>query len=344
MAATALGVALGLQLRRRPETPGGTGGDPRGLEAAASQLREGEARLEAIVRSAMDAIITIDATYRIVLFNAAAEKMFGCSAAQAIGAPLDRFIPERFHAAHRQHVERFGRTGETSRRMGMQTALWALHADGTEFPIEASISQATVGGQKLLTVILRDITERISAEREIRRAHQELREGESRLEAIVGSAMDGIITSTRDQRIVLFNAAAETDVPVQRRAGDRHARSTASFPSGSARRTRRTSTGSAAPARRRGGWGCRPRCGRCATDGTEFPIEASISQAHRRRPAAAHRDPARHHRAHESRAGSSGAPTRSCASSRSRCTRSARASARASRASSTTSSARRSPR
>jgi PAS domain S-box-containing protein len=142
----------------------------------AKEPHEAEARLDAVVRSAMDAIITVDHDQRIMLFNAAAEKMFGCSAARAIGAPLERFIPERFRAAHRMHVDRFGRTGETSRRMGLQTALWALRADGTEFPIEASISQAAVGGQKLLTVILRDITERLNAEREIKRAHEELRE------------------------------------------------------------------------------------------------------------------------------------------------------------------------
>ena len=66
--------------------------------------RESEVRLEAIVRSAMDAIITVDSDQRIVLFNAAAEKMFGCAAAEAIGQPLERFIPERFRA----------RTGTTS--------------------------------------------------------------------------------------------------------------------------------------------------------------------------------------------------------------------------------------
>jgi PAS domain S-box-containing protein len=83
-------------------------------------LREGEAQLDAIVRSAMDVIIIVDGDQRIVLFNAAAEKMFAYSASQAIGGPLDRFIPERFPQAHHAHVERFGRTGETSRRVGTQ--------------------------------------------------------------------------------------------------------------------------------------------------------------------------------------------------------------------------------
>ena len=179
------------------------------LRHVQAELREGEARLEAIVLSAMDAIITTDGEQRVLLFNAAAERMFGCSSAHVIGAPLDRLIPPRFRATHRAHIERFLLTGETSRRMGMQSALWALHSDGSEFPIEASISHATVGGHRLLTVILRNITERLNAEREIRRSHQDLREGEARLDAIVGSAMDSIITVDERQRVVLFNAAAE---------------------------------------------------------------------------------------------------------------------------------------
>jgi PAS domain S-box-containing protein len=136
-------------------------------KGAQLQLEESEARLDAIVRSAMHAIVAVDAGQRVVLFNAAAERMFGCSAAQAIGTPLDRFIPERFRAAHGGHFERFGRTGETSRAMGAPAVLWALRADGTEFPIEAAISQATIGGQKLFTVMLRDIAERVRAGREI---------------------------------------------------------------------------------------------------------------------------------------------------------------------------------
>ncbi len=60
--------------------------------------------------------------------------------------------------------------------MGVRSILRALRSDGTEFPIEASISQVVVGGQKLLTVILHDITKRTRAEEEIRRANDELRE------------------------------------------------------------------------------------------------------------------------------------------------------------------------
>jgi two-component system sensor kinase len=152
------------------------GNGPRPSPARPPGRTDSEARLEAIVRSAMDAIITIDAGQRIVLFNAAAEQMFGCVAQDAIGTPLEHFIPERFRSAHRQHIEHFTRTGETSRRMGLQSALSGLRADGTEFPLEASISQAIVDGALLLTVILRDITERVNYERQLLGAHEELRQ------------------------------------------------------------------------------------------------------------------------------------------------------------------------
>lgn len=133
-----------------------------------------EARLAGIIRSAMEAIITVDQTQHIVIFNPMAEKLFGCSAADALGVPLDRFIPERYRHAHREHVERFGVTGVSERQMGKQRRLYALHANGREFPIEASISQVYDGGAKLYTVMLRDITERVRVEDELRVSREEL--------------------------------------------------------------------------------------------------------------------------------------------------------------------------
>ncbi|HEY7655967.1 MAG TPA: PAS domain-containing sensor histidine kinase [Burkholderiales bacterium] len=130
----------------------------------------------AIVQAAMDAIITVDERQHIVMFNAAAERIFRCAASAAIGGPLDRFIPERFRAAHRAHIEHFGRTGATVRRMGGEVALYGLRADGKEFPIEASISHARVGGEEFFTVVLRDISRRVEATEEIERSHLQLRD------------------------------------------------------------------------------------------------------------------------------------------------------------------------
>jgi PAS domain S-box-containing protein len=123
-------------------------------------LRESDERFAGIVRSAMDAIISVDEEHRICLFNPAAECLFGLSQAEALGEPLARLIPENFRHAHAEHMQEFARVGATSRRMGALGDIRGLRSNGEEFPIEASISQITVGGAKLLTVILRDITER----------------------------------------------------------------------------------------------------------------------------------------------------------------------------------------
>src|SRR6266508_1185421 len=118
--------------------------------AAEGALQDVEARVASIVESAMDAVITVDEKQRVVMFNAAAEAMFGCPRGQAIGAPLAWFIPERIRAG--------------------------LRSGGGEFPIDASISQITEGGKKFYTVILRDVTERVQAEEALRRSQAELHE------------------------------------------------------------------------------------------------------------------------------------------------------------------------
>ncbi|MGA7986654.1 MAG: PAS domain S-box protein, partial [Burkholderiales bacterium] len=146
-------------------------------ERAALLAHQNEAQLAAIVDSAMDAIITVDSGQKVVLFNRAAEQVFRCSKAEALGSALERFLPVRYRAAHRGHVERFGHTGVTSRRMGDTTALSAIRADGSEeFPIEASISQTEVDGKHYFTVILRDITARKQAEDQLLRQQSELRQ------------------------------------------------------------------------------------------------------------------------------------------------------------------------
>ncbi len=144
------------------------------IEETGAQLHESRARFSGIIQSAMDAIISVDAGQRVTLFNAAAEKMFACPSAEAIGQPLDRFIPGRYREQHRKDVEEFGRTGATSRSMTQLRPLTALRANGEEFPVEASISQIEIGREKVYTVILRDITERQRAQEQIRQMNLDL--------------------------------------------------------------------------------------------------------------------------------------------------------------------------
>lgn len=151
----------------RPDTY--TDGD---LAKAYEELRSSQARLAGIVASTMDAIITVDEQQRILLFNAAAERIFGHNAEEIMGQPLDRLIPERARAAHRIHVRNFGQTGVTTRSMHSPRMLNGLRSDGEEFPIEATISQVEAAGQKLYTVVLRDITERKRAEEELHKSER----------------------------------------------------------------------------------------------------------------------------------------------------------------------------
>ena len=129
-------------------------------------LRDSEARLQSIIASATDAIITLDSAQRILMFNTAAEAIFGYAAAEMLGQPLDRLLPAPIRDLHRHHIEEFGRTGVSTRAMGGERVLTALRRNGEEFPIEAHISQTGVEGQTLYTVILRDVTLRKRAEAE----------------------------------------------------------------------------------------------------------------------------------------------------------------------------------
>ena len=171
-------------------------------QSAQRSLRNVETRANDIVEAAMDPIITVDEEQTILVFNAAAEKVFAWPRDAVIGQPLNKLIPERFRDRHKSHIERFKTTGVTSRRMGGQTVLTGLRANGEELFIEASISQHKEDSKKLLTVILRDISERV-------RDEMRLAQSEDRLRGILDSAMDAIVTIDADQHIVFFNTAAE---------------------------------------------------------------------------------------------------------------------------------------
>jgi PAS domain S-box-containing protein len=161
-----------------------------------------------IINTAMDAIISVDGTQLVTLFNAAAERMFGCPAAKAIGQPLDRFIPARFRETHREAVQEFGRTGATNRAMGHLRPLSGLRANGEEFPLEASISQVNADGQKIFTVIIRDITERKRAEEQIQKLNSDL---ERRVEARTAE----LSSSNRELEAFTYSVAHDLRAPLR---------------------------------------------------------------------------------------------------------------------------------
>jgi PAS domain S-box-containing protein len=173
-----------------------------GRREVEQQLEVSQLRLEVIIESAMDAIITVDENQQVLLFNRAAEQMFGCSSEEAIGRPLTRFLPARFRDVHHHHIQAFGQAGVTSRKMGRLGAVSGLRANGEEFPIEAAISHVAVRGKKYYTVILRD-----TAERE--RVMEELRSQHEFIEAVLDTAAALVVVLDRHGKILRFNRACE---------------------------------------------------------------------------------------------------------------------------------------
>ncbi|MES1187708.1 MAG: PAS domain S-box protein [Myxococcales bacterium] len=129
--------------------------------AAEVALRLSEAKLSGIVSSSPDAIISVDEAQHITMFNEGAESMFGYSKAEMIGARLEQLMPERFRQRHHEHVQRFADGPNSARRMGTRSVeLYGLRKNGQEFAADAAISKIEVGRERLLTVSLRDVTDR----------------------------------------------------------------------------------------------------------------------------------------------------------------------------------------
>ncbi|MCB9079499.1 MAG: PAS domain S-box protein [Anaerolineaceae bacterium] len=168
------------------------------LKQAEHELHIMQSRLAGIIASAMDAIITVDADQRIILFNASAEQMFGLPADELLGQSLDRLIPDRFQQAHRRHIETFGRTRTANRPMNNREYVTGRRANGEEFPIEASISQTHIDDQLLYTVILRDISERVRAEAQLQYQAN-----------LLENVSDAIIATDLNYVIRAWNKAAE---------------------------------------------------------------------------------------------------------------------------------------
>jgi two-component system, chemotaxis family, CheB/CheR fusion protein len=160
------------------------------------------ATLEALSRtfldSAIDCIITMDATGRVREFNPASERVFGFSRAEAVGKELaDLIIPPRFREKHRQGLAHYLKTGQGP-LLGRLIEIAALRRDGTEILVALAINATEIDGAPIFTAYLRDITEQKRAE-----------EANRRLAAIIESSGDAIISMDLDLRITSWNKEAE---------------------------------------------------------------------------------------------------------------------------------------
>ena len=134
-------------------------------EEAEAALRASEAKFSGILEIAADAVISVNDRQQILHYNSGAERIFGWSANEVLGRELSFLLPTRHRETHAAHVRGFGGAPETARQMGQRRNITGLRRDGTEFPAEASISKLALGtGERVYTVVLRDVSERKRAE------------------------------------------------------------------------------------------------------------------------------------------------------------------------------------
>ena len=168
---------------------------------AAAVATAGAERLDAILDMTADGIIVIDARGTIEAFNRGAQKLFGYPESEVLGHNVSMLMPSPHHEDHDKYLERYLTTGE-ARIIGVGREVSGRRRDGTVFPVELSVGEMRIGGERKFTGMLRDLT---------RRVHLEGRLGasEARWRAVVDSAVDGIILIDAHGLVEAFNPAAE---------------------------------------------------------------------------------------------------------------------------------------
>jgi two-component system, LuxR family, sensor kinase FixL len=163
--------------------------------------RTSELRWRAVIESAVDGIVVIDAKGRIEAFNPAAERLFGYTEREMVGRNVTVLMPAPFRDEHDAYLSRYLSTG-VAKIIGIGRDVTGLRRDGTVFPLHLSVGEMSLAGERKFTGILHDLTERV-------RLEDRLRSSEAHWRSVVESAVDGIIVIDSHGRIEAFNAAAE---------------------------------------------------------------------------------------------------------------------------------------
>jgi len=177
----------------------------------------GEAFLSTDLLEALpDAVVAVDREGTIVQANSQAQDLFGYECDQLIGQKVEMLVPEGYRIRHQQHREKFARTPKT-RRMGADLDLYGRRRNGSEFPVEISLSPVSTEKGTLVLSAIRDISDRKRIAEELRRANEELHrrtaeqlgEYRSRLASIIDSSEDAILSKDLNGVITSWNKGAE---------------------------------------------------------------------------------------------------------------------------------------
>ena len=168
---------------------------------AEQALQESEERFRTIAESASDAIVSIDSSGTVISWNAAAAQIFGYSAKEMLGEPLEVLVPARYHDAHTIGMAK-AVAGGAQELTGQRIELEGVRKNGSEVPIETSLSTWLQGGERYFTGIIRDISERKATEKA-------LRDSEARLRSIVQMQSVAILVVDEEHTVTFANKAAE---------------------------------------------------------------------------------------------------------------------------------------
>ncbi|MBD1584177.1 PAS domain-containing hybrid sensor histidine kinase/response regulator [Pseudoalteromonas sp. S16_S37] len=171
------------------------------MDNLSAQLQSQFSRLSAIINTVVDGIITIDNEGIVETFNPAAERIFGYKADQVIGQNVKMLMPSPYQNEHDSYIDNYLTTGE-AKVIGLGREVLGQKADGALFPMELSVSEMSVDGQRMFTGIVRDISE-IAEQKSL------LNDQVARIKAIIETVIDGIITIDEKGIIDSFNPAAE---------------------------------------------------------------------------------------------------------------------------------------
>jgi PAS domain S-box-containing protein len=155
-----------------------------------------------------DGVLSTDHTGRVILFNRAAEQIFGYTSDEVLGGPIDALIPTRFHDRHREDVSRFCSSDAPLRRsMGGGREVLGRRKDGEELELEATLSRQMIGGQHIVTVVVRDVSARKTAERQRQLVASEVAHRLRNTMAVVDSIVT--LTARRAASVVDFQEALQ---------------------------------------------------------------------------------------------------------------------------------------
>lgn len=152
-----------------------------------------------------DGIVSVNEQGRIILFNRAAEEMFGFAAAEVMDEPIERLLPERFHKAHWREVHDYVAMALAPRTMGHRREVIGRRSDGSEFPIEATLCRRVIDGTLIATVAIRDVTERKLLEEQRRVLNAELQHRMKNLMAVISSIVS--LTARASGSVIAFRDA-----------------------------------------------------------------------------------------------------------------------------------------